>query len=81
MLKRLSFVYIIEVNHEHKIYYFIDRDYTYKGLDTKTIEIHGERIYLFDDGCKPWEGHLDRYNQVFKDNLDKLFDYELQTIT
>lgn len=48
--------YLIEVNSDNE-YYIINRDYEYIGLNTgyiKTNNISWKRIYIYDDGKKPW---------------------------
>lgn len=70
--------YIIEFNHKGE-YYLIDREYTYIGHDDITKINTDEkyiRIYLYNDGCKPWENkqNLIEYIKKYKIETDKLKD-------
>lgn len=78
---RKNLPYIIEVNIDTKDYYLLDRDYSYMGYDnikslTELNENYNnfERIYLYNDGCKPWNGKkfmLDYINK-YKSEKTKL---------
>jgi hypothetical protein len=64
--------YLIEVNDNNE-YYIINRDYEYIGLNTKCINrtdnISWKRVYIFNDGNKPWVNNknLLEYNMKLKD--------------
>ena len=62
--------YIIEYNLDD--YYFINRDYSYIELNCKSLEKNSDfkRIYLFNDGNKPWDKKSNYYKYL--DNLNQV---------
>lgn len=84
---RKSLPYIIEFNDKTKDYYLINREYEYIGYNIKNVKEIEEfsnklpidfkyvRIYLYDDGTKPWNHkkymikYIEKYLEI-KSNLN-----------
>jgi len=58
---RTNIPYCLGVNKNTNEIYFIDRNYTYMGYGTKSLSAiredstDFERIYIYNDGSKPWK--------------------------
>lgn len=70
---RNNIPYLIEFDTNTKNYYILNRNYEYIGENTKdpnkiykNMSQFENRIYLFDDSCKPWDNKQNLNNLIIK---------------
>lgn len=61
--------YVVEIK-EDNTFYIMNRKYEYIKLNVKSIENHGTKTYLFNDGNNPFCGKLD--SKINKNNLKEI---------